>query len=101
MSASETRETAPSEPRRHLVWAKGGHAEVVRVAGEAIVVRSTTPAPPGARLEATLADEPPATLKMKSHGSKREGDGAFRIEGRLIEVTRELRERVAALVAPG
>jgi hypothetical protein len=93
-----------SSPEVHLRWAKGGHAEIVRVDGDAIHVRSTTPAPPGARLEAALvggATETP--VKIKSHGSRREGEGegaAFVLTGRLIDATRELRDRLASLAAP-
>jgi len=83
----------------HLAWAKGGHADVVRVDGDAIVLRSMTPAPPGARLEATLTDEPRALVKVKSHGTHREQDGSFTLKGRLIDATRELRERLTALAA--
>ncbi|MBX3207924.1 MAG: hypothetical protein KF764_22955 [Labilithrix sp.] len=87
----------PSAPLAHVVWAKGGHAQIVSVVGDAIVLRSTTPAPPGARLEATLAGEPAAAVKLKSHGTHREGDGSFTLKGRLIDATRELRDRLAAL----
>jgi len=80
-----------------LVWSKGGHAQVVSLEDDAIVLRSTTPAPPGARLEATLSDDPPAAVKIKSHGSKREDDGTFVIKGRLVDATRELRARVGTL----
>ena len=56
------------------------------------------PAPPGARLEATLdrrARETP--VKIKSHGTRKRGadDGHFTLKGRLIDATRELRERLA------
>ena len=96
----------PAEPAVHLAWSKGGHAEVVSVESDAIVLRSTTSAPPGARLEARLAveGEPPAPVKIKSYGTHREEDGSFTLKGRLIDATRELRERLAALAtsrAPG
>jgi hypothetical protein len=81
----------------HLAWAKGGHAEVVSLEADALVLRSTTPAPPGARLEATFVADPPAALKIKSHGSKREDDGSFVIKGRLVDATREIRARVASM----
>lgn len=84
-------------PAVQLIWAKGGHAEVVSVADDAIVLRSTTSAPPGARLEARLASEPPSPVKIKSHGTRREEDGSFTLKGRLIDATRELRERLARL----
>lgn len=82
-----------------LTWAKGGHAEVVSLAGDLIVLRSTTSAPPGARLEAVLEREPKAAVKLKSHGSHKEEDGTFTLKGRLIDATRELRERLTALAA--
>jgi hypothetical protein len=92
----------------HLAWAKGGHAAFLTIEGEIVVVRSTTPAPPGARLEADLvadadahaADAGPAKVRMKSHGSKREPDGTFTLKGRLVDVNRALRERLVKLVAP-
>lgn len=87
-------------PAEHLAWAKGGHAEVVSVEADAIVVRSTTPAPPGARLEATLR-EGGGSVKIKSHGSKREEDGTFTLRGRLVDATRELRAALVALTRAG
>lgn len=86
----------PGAPAVHLTWAKGGHAEVVSVAGDAIVLRSTSSAPPGARLEAKL-EGPSVPVKIKSHGTHREEDGTFTLKGRLIDATRELRERLASL----
>lgn len=84
----------------HLTWQKGGEAEFVSVEGEAIGLRSTVPAPPGARLDGTLTGEPRAPIRIKSHGSKKEEDGTFTIKGRLLDATRELRERVASLARP-
>jgi hypothetical protein len=89
---------APSgPPREHLRWAKGGHAEIRRVERDTIELRSTTPAPPGARLEATLAEDPPTRVHVKSYGTRREADGAFALAARLLDATRELRERLAEL----
>jgi hypothetical protein len=90
----------PKAAPRHLAWVKGGHASVVSVERDTIVVSSTTPAPPGARLEATLLVEPAVPVKIKSHGSKREADGTFTLKGRLIDATRELSSRLAALAPP-
>jgi hypothetical protein len=89
-----------SAPRAHILWTKGGHAEVVSVEGDGIVLRSTTPAPPGARLEAKLAAEPTAPVKVKSHGTHKEADGSFTLKGRLIDATRDLRDRLIALGGP-
>jgi hypothetical protein len=85
----------------HLTWLKGGEADFVSVEGEAVVVRSTVPAPPGARLDGKLNADPSAPVRVKSHGSKKEDDGSFTIKGRLLDATRELRERVASLAKPG
>lgn len=82
----------------HLTWTKGGDASFVSLQGEAVVVRSSTPAPPGARLEGTLTTALPRPVKIKSHGSKREDDGQFVIRGRLVDATRETREAIAALL---
>jgi hypothetical protein len=86
-----------SAPLADLIWAKGGHAEITRVEGDAIELRSTTSAPPGARLEATLTSEPLSPVKIKSHGTRREADGSFFLSGRLLEATRELRDRLASI----
>ncbi|MDF2691652.1 MAG: hypothetical protein K0S65_35 [Labilithrix sp.] len=90
---------APSSPLSHLTWVKGGHAEVVSVESDAIVLRSTTSAPPGARLEAKLTDAPGSPVKVKSHGTHKEADGSFTLKGRLIDATRELRDRLTSLAA--
>ncbi len=80
-----------------LLWQKGGQAEITKLEGEAIVLRSTTSAPPGARLEATFDG---MTVKIKSHGSHKEEDGSFTLKGRLIDATRDLREKLAASLRP-
>ena len=79
-------------------WAKGGTAAFLSAEGESVVLRSTIPSPPGSRLEATFVDEPASPLRIKVHGSKKEEDGSFTIKGRLVDATREIRERVHALV---
>ena len=84
-----------------IVWAKGGTASFVAASGENVTLRSTIPSPPGSRLDATFADEPKTSLRVKVHGSKKEDDGSFTIRGRLVDATRETRERVQALVADG
>jgi hypothetical protein len=82
----------------HLAWRKGGAATITRIVDDAIELRSTTPAPPGARLEATLAQDPAVTVKIKSHGSQRNED-AYVIKGRLLDCTRSLRERLERISA--
>jgi hypothetical protein len=83
----------------HLVWTKGGDARVVSIAVDAIVLRSSVPSPPGSRLEGRLEGDPPATVRVKVHGSKRQPDGAFVIEGRVLDATREVRARLETLAA--
>ena len=79
----------------HLVWAKGGTADVIALQDDAITLKSTTSAPPGARLEASFGA---VTVKVKSHGSHKEEDGSFTLKGRLIDANRQLRDALAALV---
>ena len=85
----------------HLVWAKGGEARVVSIAVDAIVLRSTVPSPPGSRIEGRLEGGAPAPVRVKVHASKRQPEGDFVIEGRLLDATREVRARVEALAASG
>jgi hypothetical protein len=79
----------------HLTWLKGGTADVIELRDDAIVLRSTTSAPPGARLEAKFGE---LTVKVKSHGSHKEDDGTFTLKGRLIDANRALRDALAALL---
>ena len=84
--------------KEHLTWQKGGHAEIVSLEGEQIVLRSSTSAPPGARLDAKLAGG--EAIKIKSHGTHKEADGTFTLRGRLLDARRELRDDIASLLAP-
>jgi hypothetical protein len=90
--------TAPPSIRPHLAWAKGGTAQVVSIANDAIVLLSSVPSPPGSRLEGRLEGD--ATVRVKIHGSKRQADGAFVLEGRVLDVTREVRARLEGLAQP-
>ncbi len=81
----------------HLAWARGGEARVLAVSADAVTLESTTPSPPGSRIDGVLLSG--TTLRMKVHLSRKEASGRFRIEGRPIDLTREAREEVMALVA--
>ena len=83
-----------------ILWAKGGTASFVSAEGDNVTLRSTIPSPPGSRLDATFTDEPKTALRVKVHGSKKEEDGSFTIKGRLVDATRETRERVSSLARP-
>jgi hypothetical protein len=81
-----------SGPR--LQWSRGGEAQVVRADGDAIVLRSTVPSPPGSRIDGRLEGDPPATIRVKIHASRKQPEGDFLLEGRLLDATRELRTRL-------
>lgn len=83
----------------HLTWTKGGTASFLTVADDAVTLRSSTPSPPGSRLEAVLTADGTTAVKVKIHGSKLEADGSFTLKGRLLDASRALRDRLATLVA--
>jgi hypothetical protein len=84
-----------------LTWDGGGEARVVELTGEAIVLRSTRPHAPGSRPSGVLASG--EQLRLKTHRSKRDeapGDGmVFTVEGRVLDLTRQLRDRLTASLA--
>jgi hypothetical protein len=79
-------------------WAKGGEARVVSIDARAVVLRSTVPSPPGSRIEGTLDDPTPATLRVKVHECKKQADGDFVLEGRPIDLPRDTRLRLEGLL---
>jgi hypothetical protein len=83
----------------HLAWAGGGEARLLTATAAAVSLVSTVPWPPGSRPFGTLLDAPAVAVRVKVHVSRREPDGTFRIEGRLLDVSREVRARVEALAA--
>ena len=79
-----------------IAWTKGGSATLVRFAEPHATVRSTISAAPGTPLEGTVdATTLVVTLKVKT--CRRDAD-AFVIEGRLVNLTRELRQALQQLV---
>jgi hypothetical protein len=83
----------------HVRWARGGEACVVSLDAQTIALRSTVPSPPGSRVEGTLDGDPPATLRVKIHASRRQAEGDFLLEGRPLDLARETRERITRLLA--
>ena len=79
-----------------VTWSSGGEATVVSLDAKAIVLRSTVPSPPGSRLEGTLVGEPVARLQVKVQGCRKQPEGDFQIDGRPIDLPREVRERLEA-----
>lgn len=82
----------------HVAWTKGGTASFVAATDDNVTLTSSIPSPPGSRLEGTLLSD--TAIKIKIHNSKREEDGSFTLKGRLVDFTRETRERIHALVQP-
>ncbi len=80
----------------HLNWQRGGLARIFSMKDDAVVLLSTISSPPGSRIDAVLASDGETRVRVKVHSSKKQDDGTFRIEGRLIDVTREVRARVVA-----
>jgi hypothetical protein len=74
-------------------WAKGGEARIVSIGADTIVLRSTVPAPPGSRWEGTVEARGAArVLRVKVHTSRREGEGEFLLQGRPLDLAREVRQ---------
>jgi hypothetical protein len=91
----------------HVKWERGGEARVLKIGAQAIVLRSTVPSPPGSRIDGVLVGdaggEPPGKLRLrvKVHGSKKQDDGAFVLEGRPLDLPRDTREVLERLVREG
>ena len=77
---------------------KGGSARFRKITETTVSLVSTVPSPPGSRIDATFADAPDVAFRLKIHGSKKRDDGLFDLEGRPIDVTRDVRARAASLV---
>ena len=80
----------------HIRWARGGEAVLLGIGADTVSLRSTIPSPPGSRLDGVLVSG--ASVRFKIHSSKKQADGEFVLEGRPIDLTRETREVLAALV---
>jgi hypothetical protein len=76
-----------------IAWAKGGEASVITLVEDAIKLRSTIPSPPGSRIEGVTGEGD--AVRVKVHSSKKQEDGSFVIEGRALDMTRAVRERLA------
>jgi hypothetical protein len=83
----------------HIAWANGGDARIVSASAGAVSLISSVPWPPGSRVSGTLLDPPHVTVRIKVHASRLEAEGTFRIEGRPLDLSREVRERLETLVA--
>jgi hypothetical protein len=80
----------------HVRWAKGGEAAIVALDAERVTLSSERSAPPGAVVEGALLNDG-TTLRIKVRGCRRDGE-RFRIEGRILDLSKSLRERLGDLV---
>ncbi|HEU4408333.1 MAG TPA: hypothetical protein VFS43_23925 [Polyangiaceae bacterium] len=81
---------------------RGGEAEAVAFDRDDVALRSTVAAAPGTPLEGALevpGGEPLAII-VKVRRCRREPEGTFRIEGRLVNPTRALREALGGGPTP-
>ena len=78
-----------------IAWEKGGAAVVVLLEGDAITLRSSIPSPPGSRIQGVLEGAEGEVVRVKVHSSKRQEDGSFVLEGRVLDMTRGVREKLA------
>jgi hypothetical protein len=76
-----------------LELVRGGTAAVLEVSGEHVVVLSSRSSPPGSPLDAMLEG---GTLRIKVRSCRKvdpdDGGREYRIDGRLVSLTREQRE---------
>jgi hypothetical protein len=84
--------------RAHLEWVSGGEARFVSMSGDGVAIVSTSASPPGSRPVGMLVEDPRAKVRLKVHACRALGDGTFRIEGRLLDATREMHVRLEGLV---
>jgi hypothetical protein len=78
-------------------WAKGGDANLVAVDGERVTVDSSLSSPPGSLIDGTLLNGGDA-IRIKVRGCKKKDGERFVIEGRILDASRDLKTRLAALL---
>jgi hypothetical protein len=77
---------------RHWKLVGGGEATVLDVNGEQVAVESTRPSPPGSTFEGQSDGAGPFFVKVRACKRCKENPERFRIEGRLVNLTRVQRE---------
>jgi hypothetical protein len=83
-----------------VTWQQGGTATIEELDGERLQLSSTRAFAPGSRPEGTVSiGEAQSPFWMKVHGSRRQDDGAYRVTGRLLNVTRETRDKLKEAVS--
>lgn len=84
--------------RAEVRWEGGGEAQIASLEGEAIALLSTRPFAPGSRPAGTVA-QGGSEIRIKTHASRKLADGTFRVEGRVLDLTRALRVTLTGLLA--
>lgn len=79
----------------HLRLVNDAVASIVAVDGERVGLLATRASAPGCPLAGNLEDG--TVVRVKVHRCRKQGD-RFLIEGRLVDATRPLRERLGTLV---
>ena len=82
-----------------ITWQGGGTGSIDAFDDDRLSLTSSRPFAPGSRPEGTL-DVGAERIWIKVHGSRRLDDGTFRVNARLINATRELRQLLKEAV-PG
>lgn len=80
----------------HLRLANEGTANIVALDGERVSLSATRASAPGCPLTGNLEDS--TLVRVKVHRCRKQGE-RFLIEGRLVDATRQLRERLGTLMA--
>jgi hypothetical protein len=81
-------------------WNQGGTATIEEIDDDRVQLSSSRAFAPGSRPEATVSlGAVTSTLWMKVHGSRLQEDGFYRVHGRLLNVTRDTRERLKEAVS--
>lgn len=81
----------------HLSWARGGEATFTSLDDDRILLTSTISSPPGSRLDGTLPSG--LSVRIKIHSCRKVGE-SFSVEGRTIDLRRDARAEVLALISP-
>lgn len=80
-----------------ITWARAGEATVLTFDEPRSSVLQAAPAAPGTPLEGKLLTRgEPMTFQLKVASCKRRPDGLFVVEGRVVNLTRALRDELMA-----
>ena len=82
-------------------WNQGGTATIDLIDDDRIELSSTRAFAPGSRPEGTLMmGDAPSPFWVKVHGSRRQADGTYRVQGRLLNASRPVRDLLKDAVSP-